>query len=316
LTREDSKYLCILSISMKFFYILLIFFFSFANLFSETIYVGIYIVNMGKFDVSSGNFTADFYLTLKTKSKPKYPLDSFEFMNGRATHIEKILSEENKIQYRILASLSSPVDLRNFPFDEQILSIIIENKNYTTDQVKYVFVEKETGIDKSISFIGWKLKGWNVKETNHEYEVFNEVYSLARMNLILEKIIWNAFFKTFLPVLIIVFLVICSFIMDVDKIKDRIGICTSCLVASVMFHLSISNQIPPVSYITIADKFMLLTYLTLMLCVILNVWILQLIQAEHESATKKIHRYSRNGMFVILPIIYISFFIYSFYVSR
>ncbi|MBP9888992.1 MAG: hypothetical protein KBF93_22040 [Leptospiraceae bacterium] len=66
---------------------------------------------------------------------------------------------DSLIQYRILANLASPVDLRRFPFDEQTLSIIIENKKYKNDQVKYIILENETGIDEMIAFTGWNIRG-------------------------------------------------------------------------------------------------------------------------------------------------------------
>ncbi len=293
--------------------LLLLFFFNPLSLFPENVNLGIYIVNIGKFDVSTGSFTVDFYLTLKTDSpKAEYPLDSFEFMNGRATHMERIYSEPNMHQYRILANLSSPVDLRKFPFDEQTLSIIIENKKFTNDKVKYMILREESGIDELIAFTGWNIRGWEVKERAHNYKVFQEVYSLVSLDITIEKIIWNAFFKTFLPVLIIIFLVTCSFIMDIDKVKDRLSICTSGLVASVMFHLSISNQIPPVSYLTIADKFMILTYIVLMICVILNVMMLQFIQVKYEHLAVRVHRITKYGMFFILPSTYAFFFIFTY----
>ena len=287
-------------------FIILIFFTQ--TLFSEKVNLGIYIVNIGKFEVATGNFNVDFYLTIKTESANQFPLDSFEFMNGRATHIEKIYSEKNMHQYRILANLTSPVDLRKFPFDEQTLSIIIENKKFTIDQVRYKILENETGIDDSIVFTGWKLKGWKILESEHKYKVFNEIYSLVSLNIIIEKIKINALFKTFIPVLIIIFLVACCSIMDIDKVKERLGICTSCLVASVMLHLSISNQIPPVSYLTYADKFMILTYMVLMLSVILNVLIMQLVQKQKENQAVKLNRIAKYITVIILPSTYSVFF--------
>ncbi|MDX1958705.1 MAG: hypothetical protein SFU98_09040 [Leptospiraceae bacterium] len=280
-------------------------------IYSEDVKVGIFIVNIGKFEVGTGNFTVDFYLTLKTEKIPEFPLNSFEFMNGRATSMEKIYDEPNLQQYRIQANLASPINLTHFPFDEQVLSIIIENKKFTNDKVRYVPVNQESGLDDSIHFTGWNIKDWKTVESEHFYKVFNENYSLYAFNITIEKIIWNAFLKTFLPVLIIVFLITCSFIMDIDKIKDRLSICTSGLVASVMFHLSISNQIPPVSYLTIADKFMIQTYLVLMSCIILNVFMLQMTQIKNEALNVKIHNFTKFGMFFVMPLVYALFFTFT-----
>jgi hypothetical protein len=50
--------------------------------------VGIYVLNLGKLDVGSGAFTADFYLSLK--SADPIPDASFEFLNGRAASLERM----------------------------------------------------------------------------------------------------------------------------------------------------------------------------------------------------------------------------------
>ena len=53
--------------------------------------MGIYIINVGKFDLASGSYTIDFYLTVESDSElpPGYNTEkaadlSFEFINGRA----------------------------------------------------------------------------------------------------------------------------------------------------------------------------------------------------------------------------------------
>ena len=93
--------------------------------------VGIYVLNIGKYELATGSFTADFYLSLKCSSQCS---EDFEFMNGRASSFEKIINEPNEKFYRIQANLNSPVDLKKFPFDNQKLQIILEDKKRTTSE--------------------------------------------------------------------------------------------------------------------------------------------------------------------------------------
>jgi hypothetical protein len=83
--------------------------------------VGLYIINMGKFDISTGSFTADFYLSMVCSEK----CGDFEFMNGRATSIDKTIDEEKEKFYRIQGNFVSPVNLRAFPFDKQHIQITL-----------------------------------------------------------------------------------------------------------------------------------------------------------------------------------------------
>lgn len=275
--------------------------------FAQDVQVGVYILNLGKFDISTATFTADFYLDMKCQDKCSP--GGFEFMNGRAASTDIIIDEPNEKFYRIQATLNSPVDLKQFPFDHQKMQIILEDKDNTIDSIRYIPLKDESGIDDSVSFIGWKLDGWNAKSMKHNYPIYNETYSQYIFTMDISRIVLNSFLKTFLPVIFIVLIVLFSFLMDPDKIGTRIGMVGSSLVAAVMFHVSISNQIPPVGYLTFADKFMILTYFVLLLSFIIDVLILELIEQKKKTLANKIHHYTEYSMFVIVPIIYVLLFL-------
>jgi len=77
-----------------------------------------------------------------------------------------------------------------------------------------------------------------------------------------------------------------------------------------MFHISIANQIPPTGYLTIADKFMILTYIILLFVVIFNVILLELHERKKVELMEKLHRNTEYSAFVIVALIYIIFFIF------
>jgi len=268
--------------------------------------IGLYILNLGKFDVATGAFTADFYLSVKCLSECT---TDFEFMNGRAASIEKIIDEPNEKFYRIQANLNSPVDLRRFPFDSQQMHIILEDKKLTTENLVYVPIMGESGMDESISFTGWNIDGWDADVKEHRYDIYDETYSQYIFTVNISRIFINSFFKTFMPVLFIVLILLFSFIMDPDKITTRLAVSTSSLIASVMFHISISNQIPPVGYLTIADKFMILTYFVILASVILNVIILELSERKNQKLVDKVHRATEYSTLAVVPILYLIFFL-------
>ena len=268
--------------------------------------IGLYILNLGKFDVSNGAFTADFYLSMNCQENCS---TDFEFTNGRATSIDKIIDLPNEKFYRIQANLNSPVDLQKFPFDKQKMQIILEDKKSTIEEVIYTPLKEQSGVDKSIVFTGWNLDSWDVEAREHEYDIYNETYSQYVFTIDISRIPSNSFFKTFLPVLVIMLIVLVSFLMDPDKITNRLTIATSSLVASVMFHISISNQIPPLGYLTIADKFMILTYILLLFVVIFNVILLELHERKKIELMEKLHRNTEYSAFFIIALIYLIFFL-------
>src|SRR3989344_1226274 len=274
----------------------------------KEINVGLYLLNLGKFDIATGAFTADFYLSLKCPEGCGQ--QEFEFMNGRASSLEKIIDMPNEKFYRIQAQLSSPVDLKRFPFDTQKMQIILEDKKQTIGNVRYGILKDESGIDDSITLTGWIINDWNVETREHYYPVYGETYSQYIFTLPISRAVINAIIKTFLPVVFIILVMLSSFILDPDKMTTRLSMVGSALVASVMFHVSLTNQIPPVGYLTIADKFMVLTYFIILLSFIFNVFLLELHEQKKEELVKKLHKSTEFTMFTLVPILYVLLFIF------
>src|SRR3989344_4631617 len=188
------------------------------------------------------------------------------------------------------------------------MQIIIEDKSKTTDELIYVADNGLSGVDDSIAFSGWNMDGWKADVREHEYNVYDETYSQYLFTIPISRIALNSFMKTFLPVFFILLVVLFSFILDPDKITTRLGMAGSGLVASVMFHISISNQIPPVGYLTFADKFMVLTYAILLSTFIINIVLLELLERKNTELVERIHRRTEYAVFVVVPLLYLLLF--------
>ena len=224
--------------------------------------------------------------------------------------LDKIEDKPDEKFYRIQANLNSPVSLKNFPFDEQQMQIILEDKKSTVDDLVYIPLDEESGIDDSIAFTGWNIKGWSGEVKEHYYPVYDETYSQYVFSINIAKIVFNSFLKTFLPVVFIMLVVLFSFLLDPDKVQARLGMVGSSLVASVMFHVSISNQIPPVGYLTFADKFMLLTYFVLLASFIINIAMLELQQLKKNEMVEKMHKYTKYPVFIVVLLLYFNLFLF------
>ncbi|MCX7806503.1 MAG: hypothetical protein N3A38_15150 [Planctomycetota bacterium] len=269
--------------------------------------VGVYILNMGKLDVTSGSFSVDFYLSLKSEGG-EIP-ETFEFLNGRAASIEKLLDRPSEKFYRVLANLTTPIDFQRFPFDAQQLQIVIEDKQNTIGEVVYVPDGTESGMDPGVFFPGWKITGWTSHSGRHDYPPYGETFSKYVFTVNIERIKLNSFIKTFLPVLFMMLIVASSFILNPDQSNTRLATISSSLVASAMFHISISNQIPPVAYLTFADKFMLTTYFILLSSFFLNIAIFVLQSREKKEPAARFHRISKAIVFVGMPLGYAALFL-------
>ena len=272
----------------------------------QEVRVGIYVLSMGKLDVTTGSFTMDFYMSLK--SDRPVP-ESFEFLNGRAASVDKTVDEPNEKFFRILANLSSPINFRRFPFDAQQLQVILEDKQKVAGELVYVPDLEETGLDESVEFPGWQVTGWNATAAKHRYTAYKEDYSQYVLNVGIQRIKMNSFIKTFLPVLFLMLITVSSFILNPDQIVTRLATISSSLVASAMFHISIASQIPPVSYLTFADKFMMVTYFVLLVSFSLNIGIFVFQGKGRKEEAQKLSRWSERLMFAGVPVLYCVLFL-------
>lgn len=275
---------------------------------AEEVNVSIYVLNLGEYNPATGSFSADFYLHFKCRSICN--TENFEFINGRANNINIIQDMHNEKFYRVHANLHSPVNLEKFPFDKQRMYIILEDTNNAIENLEYIVDYEESGIDNFIVFPGWNIDGWDAEVRNHYYPVYNETYSQYVFTVTVSKILFGSFIKTFLPVLFILLVVLFSFVLDVNKIYERLTMNGSGLIASVMFHITISNQIPPVGYLTFADKFMVVTYLIILTAFVINTYILMLIERKNKMLVEKIHRYTKYNMFIVTPLLYFILFVF------
>jgi len=268
--------------------------------------IGAYILNVGKYELATGSYTIDFYLSIKCEKKCD---PTIEFMNGRALSTDKIIDKPNDKFYRIQASLQEQVNLENFPFDEQKLTILIEDKEKPLNEFIFIPNDDEAGLDPSVKFVGWQIKDWSHASVEHEYSIYDETYSQYQFAITIGRSAFNAVLKTLLPVFFIVLITLFSFIIDPDKITNRLTLVTSSLVAAVMFHVNIANQLPPVSYLTFADKFMVLTYIILLFSLATSIILLELSERQDKRVTK-IHRMTEYSGFIIVPVMYVLLFIF------
>jgi hypothetical protein len=255
--------------------------------------VGVYLLNVGKYELATGTYTMDFYLSLR--SDRDMGDQRFEFMNGRGS-IDKITDTKTEKFYRVQGNLMTNVDLRKFPWDSHVLPIVIEHASRTAKEVVYEVDAEQTGVDAEVRLVGWDLKRFATATKLHEYPVYKESYSQYAYQLEVGRVVLASSLKTFLPVFVFVIVTLVSLLIGVEKADSRITMNTALLIAAVMFHLSIQSSLPPVGYLTLADKVMIATYAVIGTNLGLAVMLLRLMMLKAEPAAQALRRKAFLGV--------------------
>lgn len=254
----------------------------------QVIDVGVYVMNVGRFELATGSYTVDFYLTLQ--SDRPIPEMSFEFMNGRASSLDRLVQEETRREFRVQANLYQNLSLKDYPFDRHLLTIQLEDKLRDERALLFRVNPKDCGLDPQVTVVGWDLAGTGARVDRHDYG--DEAFSRFIFEVELRRIVLTSILKAFLPAAFIVVIGLLGLLMLPDKVVPRLTMTTSALLGTVMFHLTVTSQIPPVGYLTFADRFMMVSYLVLLGCLVATVILMRHSDKKDDAEAMRVYRYS------------------------
>ncbi len=262
--------------------------------------VGVYVLNVGKLDTSTGGFTIDFYLSFSSDR----PIDTtrFEFANGRATTVDKSVDEPTEKFYRIQASLANTLNLSRYPFDRHRLTIEIEDKEQTVRTLVYEPSREDSGLDPAVNVSGWVIDKWDAAVETHEYAPYGTAFSRYVFSIEIHRSTTAAILKTLLPALTIVVVGLLSLVLSPDKIIPRLTLNTGSLTGAVLFHLNMTSSLPPTAYLTFGDRFMLFNYVGLTLTLVSTLIALYYVDRKRTEEANRVH----NRALVIVPLIWVS----------
>ena len=241
-----------------------------------------YVLNVGRFDLASGSYTIDFYLSMRCATS-NCILGSFEFMNGRATSTRQIEDTPAEKFWRIEANLYQNLNLQSYPFDSHELAIKIEDTTVAKQNLTYVPDRKNSGLDPSIVIVGWSVAGWDQRVVDHYYQAYNQTYSQYVFSITLNRESAHPI-EILIPVFFLTLITLIALLMygKVSSVlESRILLTASVLVAAVLYQFTLDSTIPPLGYLTFMDDLMIVTYAIIVTCLVLGIMILK---SHHRGA--------------------------------
>ena len=243
--------------------------------------VGIYVIDVMEIDDVSQTFTADLHFTLRWRD----PRLSAEALGGslaeRSLRLGEIwhphadiINQRNLTKYyedvvrvdpkgnviygqRLFGDLSSPVDLRDFPFDSQVLPINVASFRYGPDQVLFVMDEYRTGRVETFSVAGWSIELGEGRVAAEYIAPQDRKLSRLDYQLVAQRHVGFYMWKVLVPLTLIVFMAGSVFWIDPEELGAQIGVSTASVFTLIAFLFSLGYLLPRVSYLTRVDQFVL-----------------------------------------------------------
>jgi hypothetical protein len=254
------------------------------------VYLSIGIINAGNLDVETGSFIVDFYLELQ--SQREYSLESIEIMNGYPTVVETLDETPTTKDYRIRAELSTPIDVRDFPFDRQVLPIIFEDRQNTSDKMIFVFDRKNSSLESDLTLVGWIIEGFDGETREHTYTLNNSTFSRLVFDLYVRRAATTSVVILFLPATLLVLVSLLTMLLKGERLSNRITLNGTMLLAAILLHLRIAADLPTISYLTLADRFMISTYIVLVMALVGSILLAFYTEKGDQRRVDFIYRYA------------------------
>ncbi|MFT3766802.1 MAG: hypothetical protein QM820_14995 [Minicystis sp.] len=230
--------------------------------------VGAVVAHVRDYNIQTGTFEAELFLSLTSVDK-EMPEVSLVFTNGKEVEQTPLVDTPTFKVIRVHGVFGSPVDLRQYPFDTQVLSIEVEDLFAGVDQLVFEADQNRTALDEGFAVPGWGVAHIGAKAFKHRYpprfDRDDLQISRYKLEVGLDRFGVSAVLSVFVPAYMIVIIALAGMWVPPEELEVRSNSGAPMLAAAVLFHYGLLATLPATGYLTRADKVMMGTYVALLL---------------------------------------------------
>jgi len=184
------------------------------------------------------------------------------------------IPEEGILAYtqRYIGTVATNMDLHQFPFDKQRITINFESFHWKEADMKMVVPHNFQvqlppapgnswpSMNSEVVLHNWSIDEISVKERPKYYEFEDRTYSQVQVSLKVQREVRYYFYKVLVVLWLIVGMSWAVFFCDADDISTRLSLLVTLFLAAVAFNFAIGGSLPKVPYNTMLDQNLLVGY--------------------------------------------------------
>lgn len=268
----------------------------------QRVKTALYVTRIEKIDFAAGTFSVEFYLTLTCLEAGVWCPKEFAVESGEVTKLEVVDEAPGFRVYRVKADINNEFDLSQYPLDQHNLPIEITHPTATAEELEFVIDEENSDVRNTVKVVGFHDIDFGLDVGQRHDEGRNADIPFFLLEPMVRRVQLASVMKGLMPPLFIVLVSSLGLLLRVKSVTNRIGMGTAGLLSAVMFHISFTSSLPPLGYLTLADKYMLASYLVLVANIVAAV--LMLIRDDRGDAAGADAIYSRA--LVVIPLLAIT----------
>ena len=214
-----------------------------------------------------------------------------------------------RYQFRLWGEFSSDFDFTEFPFDQQILTLVFSAFGEDVGKVTFEVDEAHTGSRDKFSVEGWTVKLIQPEQRAEYHAPQGRYISEFHFRLLAKRFRGYYLWKVLLPLFFIVLMAWGVFWVDLTQIPPRIGLATATVFTLIAYRFSLGLTLPKISYFTRMDQFILLSTILVFFALGTAISSSRLASQGKHALAEKIENWAKRLYLVLLAIILVIIFL-------
>jgi hypothetical protein len=293
----------------------------------------LFLLDVSKIDGADQSFTADLFMMLQWKDERlaseadglrRMPFDSvwnprIQIINQRRiwkTFPEEVdVSPDGTVIYRqrYYGIFSSPLDLHDFPLDHHPFRLQIVIPGHSPEEIEFVPISEGFGDGRSpeMTIPDWSVGEFEIRTA--PWAIIPGGREIAGLEGVFEARRHLGFYigKAFVSVAIIVFMSWVVFWIGTENVGPRLSVAVTSMLTLVAYRFLLGQKLPPVSYLTRLDYFLLGSTVLVFIALIQVALTGTMNEEGRADRAKAVNRSSRWAF----PVAYAALLVWSFWVA-
>ena len=280
----------------------------------ERVRIGVRFLRVDHVSERDGNFAADVYLITAYPAGGLRP--DLDIRNAGET--PNIVDDRTLLQdgvcyrsRRVLDTFDTWYRLRRFPFDEQLLRIVLDDDDHTDREIVYdgtLWPQMITD-EAYRELTSWRVAGYPM--LHQRVTPWSFAPGGARIRHLTIELpvtrVWEFYLtRYFLPLLLIVALAFTLFWTKPEDLGSASSIGMTCVLAIIAFQLTQADTLPHVPYLTLADRIYVVCYVATAAALGIAVRASYIASAGRHDEAHQLHHRSRRwfpAVFVVSALV-------------
>lgn len=281
----------------------------------DTCKLGLYLTNVYDFNIEDKSFMADFWLWMNYKNDSLKFDDALELPNSKNAEFSHYSLEKkgdiNWATQKCKAQVMHQWDVSKFPFDEQRLTIELEDARYDASQLIYIADTANSKVDCAFNSKEWSIVSFNVKEDQRSYKTTygnpelsgSSTYPRVVAELVISRNNSWMMLAKMLTGAYVAFLISCLvFFVSSENQDSRFGLCVGGLFAAIGNKYIVESAIPGSTSNTLMDDVHNLTFTFILLIVGIIIFSLRLFESGDEAKRKRSLKLDRRAFVTVITL--------------